>query len=91
MIENYLAYNIRDIELGCKEDCPKLKELEEKYEEMLAEWETDVECWKKSYPDEELPDELQEPPSFPECDGCEYEWLKKEEKELTKAMIWGDD
>ena len=86
MIENHIAYNIRDIELGCPEDCPRLAELEEKYEEMLADWETDRDAFEKNYPDE-----LQKPPSFPECDECEYEFLKKEEERLAKARIWGDD
>jgi hypothetical protein len=87
MIENHLAYNVRDIEFDCPEDCPRLAELEEKYEELLAEWEADRDAFEKSNPDEELPDELKEPPSFPECDGCEYEFLKREEEQLAKARL----
>jgi hypothetical protein len=91
MIENHLAYNVRDIEFDCPEDCPRLKELEEKYEEILADWEADKESWKRNYPDEELPDDLKEPPEFPECNGCEYELLKKEEEQFERARFFGND
>ena len=91
MIENHIAYNIRDIELGCPEDCPRLAELKEKYEELLADWETDRDAFEKNYPDEELPDELQEPPSFPKCDECEYKSLLREEVRLERARLWGMD
>jgi len=91
MKENHLAYNVRDIEFGCPDDCPRLADLEEKHEEMLAEWEADRESWKQAYPDEPYPEDLAEPPAFPECDGCEYEFLKREEDRLAKARLWGDD
>jgi len=91
MIENHIAYNVRDIELGCPEDCPRLKELEDKYDELLADWEADRESWKKNYPDEPYPDDLQEPPSFPECDECEYKSLLREEARLERARLWGMD
>jgi len=91
MIENHIAYNVMDIEFDCPEDCPRLKELEERYEEMLAEWETDRDAFRKNYPNEPYPDDLKEPPQFPECDGCEYEWLKKEEEQFEKARFFGND
>jgi len=91
MIENHLAYNVRDIEFGCPEDCPRLAELEEKYEEMLADWETDKESWRQAYPDKPYPEYLAEAPDFPECEGCEYEFLKREDEQLAKAKLWGED
>ena len=91
MIENHLAYNVRDIEFGCPEDCPQREELEEKYEEMLADWEADRESWRRVYPEEPYPENLAEPPGFPECDGCEYEFLRKEEEQLEKARLWEKD
>ena len=90
MIENHLAYNIRDIEFGCPDDCPRLAELEEKYEEMLAGWEAEREAWREDC-SEPCPEDLAEPPEFPECDGCEYEFLKREEGQLVKARLWGED
>ena len=90
MIENHLAYNIQDIEFSCPEDCPRLKELEEKYEEMLAEWEAEREAWREDC-SEPYPEDLAEPPEFPECDECEYEFLKREEEQLVKARLWGED
>jgi len=91
MKENHLAYNVRDVEFDCPEDCPRLAELEEKYEEILADWEADRESWRQAYPDKPYPEYLAEPPWFPECDGCEYEFLRKEEEELAKARLWGED
>jgi len=91
MIDNILVHNIKDVELACPSDCPRLEELEERYEEMIAEWETERDAFKKNYPDEELPEELKEPPFFPECDGCEYEWLKYEEEQIAKARFFDND
>ena len=91
MKENHLAYNVRDVEFDCPEDCPQLAELEEKYEEMLADWEADRESWRQAYPDKPYPEYLAEPPGFPECDSCEYERLKKEAVEYGKARMLGED
>lgn len=87
MIENHIAWNVRDIELGCPDDCPRLEELLEKYEEILADWEAERESWQKNYPGKPLPDDLIEEPRFPECDGCDYKELKREEKEIWKARM----
>lgn len=87
MIENHIARAVRDIEITCPEDCPRFEELEDRYQEMLADWEADREHFRRAYPGEPLPDDLANQPDFPECEECRYEQLKREEPELWKARM----